>query len=337
MKKKVLITGASGFIGSFIVDEALNKGYEVYAAVRATSNKQFLQDPSINFVALNFADKSRLQQQLTALKEQQIVFDYVIHNAGITHAKKGESFETTNFQYTKNIADALVETGMPLCKFVLTSSLAAYGPGDAKTLLPIEPTHKKTPVSLYGKSKLLAEEYIASLRKFPYLVINPTGVYGPRDKAFLQFVQLIQSGWEPYIGRNRQMISLIYVKDLAKAIVALLASEQINRSFIIADGNEYDKEEMGTIAKQYLNKKTIKIKLPVTPVRLAVKTIDKLHTMIKGYPPFLNTEKIDEISQPNWLCNASDVWQALNDEPDYNLESGLKEAIDWYKENNWLK
>jgi nucleoside-diphosphate-sugar epimerase len=334
--KKVLITGASGFIGSFIVEEALHKGYDVYAAVRASSNKQFLQDPNIKFVELDLSNKEKLQQQFYLLQQEDIHFDYVIHNAGITHAKKGESFYDTNFCNTKNVVDALVASSMPLQKFVLTSSLAAYGPGNADTLQPIQQTDKKTPVSLYAKSKLLAEEYVASQKHFPYLVINPTGVYGPRDKAFLQFVQMIKSGWEPYVGRNKQMVSLIYVKDLAKAIIALLPSWCQQKSFIIADGFDYDKEEMGTIAKQVLQKKTIKLKLPVTPVRIAVKAIDKLHTAIKGYPPFLNSEKIDEISQPNWLCDSREIWSTLNDQPAYNLESGLKETIEWYQANNWL-
>lgn len=336
MRKKILITGASGFIGSFLVEEALRQEYEVYAGVRPSSNRQFLQDPAIRFAELSFSDPVVLKQQLVHLAGEGHRFDYVVHNAGITQEKRNETFQQTNFQNTKHFADALQASGMMLQKFILVSSLASFGPGHAGEMRPIRLSDEKKPMSLYGRSKLQAEAYIAGLPGFPYLVINPTAVYGPRDKAFLQFVKLIRSGWEPYVGRHRQMISMIYVKDLAKAIISLAASDAVNRSFIVSDGREYDKEQMGEITKAYLNKKTLKVKLPLSVMRFAAGTVDTVHKAVTGYTPFLSKEKIDEISQPNWLCDSSDVWSAINDKPQYFLKEGLEETIEWYREQKWL-
>ncbi|HET7897419.1 MAG TPA: SDR family NAD(P)-dependent oxidoreductase, partial [Flavisolibacter sp.] len=84
MKKKVLITGASGFIGSFLVEEALRKGYEVYAGVRKTSSRKFLQQKDLNFFELDFSSREFLQRQFQQFLKKHGGFDFIIHNAGIT-------------------------------------------------------------------------------------------------------------------------------------------------------------------------------------------------------------------------------------------------------------
>ena len=103
MKKKGLITGASGFIGSFLVEEALRQNYQVYAGIRKSSSKKFLQYDNLNFFELDFSSQELLTQNFKIFQEQQGNFDFVIHNAGITQAKKLEDFTTVNYQYTKNL------------------------------------------------------------------------------------------------------------------------------------------------------------------------------------------------------------------------------------------
>lgn len=336
MKNKILITGASGFIGSYLVEEALKQRFDVYAGVRKSSSKIFLQNDKIQFLELDFSSQEILEKQLSVFKQLHGSFDYVVHNAGITQAKKKEDFFTVNCSYTQNLANALKASDMQVKKFVLISSLAAYGPGNAETFVPVELGHKQQPVSVYGKSKSSAEEFIKSANIFPYLIINPTAVYGPRDKDFLQFVKLINKGIEPYIGTNKQMVSLIYVKDLTRAVINLLESSSINRSYIVSDGIDYNKEQLGDTVKSILAKKTLKIKIPAMPVRIVIASIEKLHQLFWNTLPFLNIEKVNEISSPNWLCNSNQLWNDLASAPNYYLEEGMKETVMWYKENNWL-
>ncbi len=336
MKKKILITGASGFIGSYLVEEALKQGFEVYAGIRRTSNKQFLQDKRIHFVELNFSSPNKLKQQLIANKQLYGNFNYIVHNAGVTQANKKEDFFTVNCGYTQNLVHALKVSGIQLEKFVLISSLAAYGPGDAETFAPIELGQKQEPISVYGKSKLCAEEFIRSSNFFPFIVINPTAVYGPRDKDFLEFVKLINKGIEPYIGIHKQMISLIYVKDLARAVINITGSSFIDRSYIVSDGLDYQKDQLGAAVKTVLDNRTLKIKLPAIPIRIVIAAIEKIYQLFLGTFPFLNTDKVKEISSSNWLCNSSTLWNDLSSTPNYYLEDGMKETIEWYKENNWL-
>ena len=336
MKSKILITGASGFIGSFLVEQALDAGFEVYAGIRASSSKQYLTDDRIHFVELDFSSQEILEEELISIKKTHGSFDYVIHNAGITHADNKEDFFTVNCTYTQNLIHALQLTTMQIKKFVLISSLATYGPGNAKTFAPIELWHEQVPVSSYAKSKFCAEEFIRSANIFPYLIINPTAVYGPRDKDFLQFIQLINKGIEPYIGNNQQMVSLIYVKDLAKAIIELLDSPYVNYSYIVSDRNAYNKEELGTVVKSLLHKRTTKIKMPIQPVLIAIAIIEKLSLFLFDKLPFLHSEKLKEISCANWLCDSDQLWNDLHIKPRYSLEAGMLETIRWYKENKWI-
>lgn len=335
MSKTILITGATGFIGSFLAEEAVRQGFSVVAGVRSTSNRRFLKHLDISYAELNLANDRELLRQLELLQREGKAPDYIIHNAGITHAKKNEDFVTTNYQYTKNLAEAAHAVGIPLEKFVLVSSLASYGPGK-ESLQPICVSDNKNPVSRYGISKMMAEEYMSSQSAFQYLIINPTAVYGPRDSGFLSFFKMLNNGLEAYIGPRGQMVSMIYVKDLANAIILATKNGVSNRSLFVSDNNSYSKEELSATARQLLSKTTVKLRLPLSVVRSVVGAADSVHRLIRGYEPFLNREKLHEISQPNWLCDSSETWQLLNSQPSYSLKDGFKETVAWYKENGWL-
>ena len=116
------MTGASGFIGSFIVEEALRQGMETWAAVRGSSSRQYLQDERIHFIELNLSSQEELEMQL---KGHQ--FDYVVHAAGVTKCLKKEDFRRVNTEGTKNLVRALMALEMPLERFVYISSLSVFG------------------------------------------------------------------------------------------------------------------------------------------------------------------------------------------------------------------
>lgn len=153
--KKILITGASGFIGSFIVEEALKHDMETWAAVRGSSSKAYLQDKRINFIELNLQSKEQLKEQL---KDHS--FDYVVHAAGVTKCIDKRDFRRINTEGTKNLVMALIELKMPLERFVFVSSLSVFGAiHEKQPYQEIKETDTPQPNTEYGKSKLEAEQW----------------------------------------------------------------------------------------------------------------------------------------------------------------------------------
>jgi nucleoside-diphosphate-sugar epimerase len=136
-RKRILITGASGFIGSFLCEESLKRGFSTWAALRATSSRRWLQKPDLQFITLDLTNRTTLRQQL---KGCGVRFDVVIHAAGATKCLKAEEFDFHNYQCTRNLVEALMEADLMPRQLIYLSSLSAtYG-------------------STYGNSKLQAEQ-----------------------------------------------------------------------------------------------------------------------------------------------------------------------------------
>jgi UDP-glucose 4-epimerase len=331
----VLITGASGFIGSFLVEEGLKKNFEVFAGIRRSSSKEYLKDPRIRFVEFDFSTVENIRNTLLELKNQGTGFDYIIHNAGLTKAQKKEDFSRVNCGNTGNFIEALMETGMTPRKFIFISSLAAFGPGDPKTMEPVRLNDTPKPIELYGKSKLEAENYIHTLKDFPWLIFRPTGVYGPREKDYYVFFQTINRGLETYIGRSKQILTFIYVKDLVRVIYDSLSLAVIRKAYFVTDGNEYDTEQFSSIAKRHLNKKTLRLVFPPAVVRGIAFSLEKFMGLF-GKIPTLNTDKYNVMSAVNWRCEVEPLQHDFNFVAQYDLDKGVEETVAWYKKEGWL-
>ncbi len=329
--KTVLITGASGFIGSFLVEEALKRNYTVYAGVRKTSNRQYLQDKKINFIEFDFSNKESIKKVL----ETNERFDYIIHAAGIVKTCDENEFEKVNYRNTKEFVKSLTETGKTPRKFLFVSSLAAYGPGDEKSLKPVSETDTPHPVTLYGKSKLKAEKYIKSLNGFPYIILRPTGVYGPREKDYYMAFKTVKKGLEPYLGTKEQYLTFLHVNDFARLAFDALESEIINKSYFVTDLKHYTAVEFNAIVKKLLNKKTVTVVFPKWFVKPYVFLSEKI-SCFAGKPTTLNSDKYNELIAKNWLCDSNGIVNDFSFVPEYDLEKGLKQTIDWFKNRGLL-
>lgn len=330
--KKILITGASGFIGSFLVEEALKRDYEVYAGIRKSSSTKYLQDSRIKLTELDFSNPDLLSRKISELPQ----FDYVIHNAGLTRAPKKSDYFTSNFQYTKNIIDAFIATKKNPTKFIYMSSLASYGPGNPVLLDPIKATDAPCPLTYYGKSKLESEKYLNTISNFPHLIIRPTAVYGPREKDLFTVFKMINNNIELFVGFKKQHLTFIYVKDLVRAVFQAMESDFINKGYFVSDGNVYDGKILGNIIKKHLRKKTLKITFPIGIVRL-IAMINESSKYINGKQTLLNLDKINELESINWQCDIQPIRDDINFKPEYNLNEGVLETIAWYKQAKWLK
>jgi len=330
--KKVLITGASGFIGNFLVDEAQKRGYEIYAAVRQTSNLKHLKTKNVRIVEFDFSDVNRLNPTVSALPR----FDYVIHNAGVTKSLNKNTYFEVNHGNTGRLIYALLKQGKVPDKFLLMSSLAAFGPGDKESERPILSTSTPRPVTTYGESKLSAEKLLFEQTLMPYIIIRPTAVYGPGEKNIFEAIKLINRGINLQIAVRNQCLTFIYVKDLARLVFDAIESSCTNKAYFATDGNLYSNRDLGQVVSHRLNKKAVYVALPIWLTKILA-ALTELLCRMSNKVPALNVEKVNELSACNWRCDIAPLWSDLKFKSEYNLETGMNETIDWYKKEKWLK
>lgn len=333
-KQKILVTGATGFIGSFIVEEAIKRGFDVWAAVRHTSSRKYLQEPGINFIELDLGNGERLKKQLEGCS-----FDYVVHAAGVTKCLDSDDFFRTNTEGTKNLVNALVSLDMPIKRFVFVSSLSILGAiHEDMPYKDISDNDTPQPNTAYGRSKLMAEEYLRSLKDFPFVILRPTGVYGPREKDYFLMAKSIKQHVDFAVGYKRQDITFIFVKDVVQAVFLALAADKNveGKSYILSDSNVYSSRTFSKLIQKDLGvKHVLRIVAPIW-LLWVISTAGEYIAHITGKISALNRDKYNIMKQRNWRCDITPAKEELGFHPEYDLERGTEITMKWYKENNWL-
>lgn len=335
---KILITGASGFIGGFLVGEALNRGYEVWAGVRPSSSRENLQDARIKFIDLKYNDLIALTAQLSDFAAKEGAWDYVIHNAGLTKTLDKRNFFRVNAENTHRLIEALSASDCKPKKFILMSSLSSFGAVDEKTFQPIRLDDPQKPNTAYGKSKLEAENYLRSQNYFPYIILRPTGVYGPGEKDYLVELQAIQSGFDFVSGFTPQRLTFIYVKDLVKAAFLAIENATVNnKAYFVADGDVHTDTEYSRLIQELLGKRfVLHARVPMWTAHIACQCSEWMGKLLKKSMT-LNTDKYIILKQRNWICEVAPIQDDLGFKADYPLRRGLEECIRWYRDHGWLK
>jgi nucleoside-diphosphate-sugar epimerase len=194
---------------------------------------------------------------------------------------------------------------------------------------------KPHPVTTYGHSKLKAEGYLRDIEELPYLILRPTGVFGPRESDFFKLFQSINRGIAPQIGLSDQWLSLIYVRDLAHIVVKATLSEISKRAYFLTDGNLYSGTKLIDTISVSLNKNPIKLRIPL-PVVYSIAALNEVWSRLSGKATILNIDKYAEIKARNLDCDISEVVADFDFIPRYTLQQAIEETAGWYKEQGWL-
>lgn len=245
---------------------------------------------------------------------------------------------SVNYIGTKNLVDAILALDMPIRRFIFISSLSVFGAiHERQPYQDITENDFPRPNTAYGRSKLDAERYLDSIgNDFPYIILRPTGVYGPRETDYFMMARTIASHVDFAVGFRRQDITFVYVRDLVQAVFLALDRGMSGRKYFLTDGDVYSSADFSNLIRRELgNLWTLRVVAPVWLLRV-VAFVGERMGRVAGKPVTLNGDKYNILRQRNWRCDIEPAMDELGYHPHYKLDRGVAETVAWYKDNNWL-
>jgi dihydroflavonol-4-reductase len=326
---KTLVTGATGFIGSHLVERLVAEGHDVRCLVRSTSDVRWLRDLRVEITAGDFFDEASLREALQGI---QVIY----HVAGVTKARRERDYWRGNSEVTRRLLGATLEFARSVDRFVHISTQAAVGPSYNGT--PVNELTVAHPIDVYGKSKKDAEDACLDFSdKLPITIIRPGAVYGPRDHDILTFFKWVDRGILPIVGSEKKRVALIYAKDLVDGIL-LAAKHQraVGQIYFFANEHCPTWGELFSVASQIAGKKLIKWRLPNFSIYVVAAAAEPL-AFFTGKAALFSFEKAKELTQRSWSCDVGKAKRELGYEAKTPILDGMRETIEWYRREGWLK
>jgi len=288
---RVLLTGATGFVGSHVARALVGAGYRVRCGVRATSDLRAIDGLPVELVTLDLGRAGGVRTE--ALRDAEMV----VHAAGITRTRREGDYQAVNADATRGLAAAAAAAGVR--RFVLISSLAARGP-DAK----------EGPVSAYGRSKAAAEACLRDLGdRMETVALRPAGVYGPRDTDFLPLIKLARAGWL-VVPSDSLLLQPVYAEDVGRAVLAAARARAGFGPFPVAEPGRYTWRDVAEGLGRALGRPVRTLRLPAAVVLLAGRLAQQAGRL-PGVVPVLDERRARDLAANAWTCDVSGTEDAL--------------------------
>ncbi len=317
--KKILVTGASGFLGSHICEIAHEAGYEVHALIRPTSSRRWIAHRWLHIHVAELNDRTVLSSILKNV-------DAVIHAAGALWG----NYHRINTDITKIVAEECIKAGVR--KLVYVSSIAAGGPSDG----PYQRNGDEpdNPCTFYGISKKDAERLLLEMSgKLDIVVLRYPMIYGPRDTQGLRLFKTFNIFINPSIGVRHRFISVVYIRDAARAAVAALESHVESGSiYNISDGSNNTFNELYRIIGKVWHRWALRIPVPFALIIFGAWFINDVLKINTAFNP----EQLEMFSKLYWLISPGRAIRDLSWRPETQIQKGVRETLKWYKEMKWL-
>lgn len=326
----VLVTGATGFLGSHVAEQLSKAGRTARCLVRKTSDKSFLEKlDNIEFAEGTVEDRDSFERAAEGVEA-------IVHSAGLVKAKTPEEFHRVNADGTRNALWAAKAAGDSLKRFVLVSSQAASKPSEDGT--PTKVSDGSAPVTHYGRSKLAAERATLAMKdELPVVILRPSAIYGPRDKEILAFFAAVKAGVFPYMGSPHKRISMVYGADCAAACIRAIDADVPSGSvFFVDDGVGHEMHDLIAQIETVMNKRAwLRFPLP-RPVVQTAALASELYGKARGQAVMLTRDKCNELFAPHWVCDSAPTREALGWQPETSFADGTRTTYEWYVANGWL-
>ncbi len=363
---RVLITGASGFIGSHLAEVLRERGHEVRAMVRRSSRLDKLEQAAAGKpFELVYASLDQPASLLDALRGVEVVH----HVAGKTAAFDRREFDQANVAGVAALLAAirtLRERGEPAPRrFVHVSSLMAAGPSRPDHARREHHRHQQG-FTDYGDSKLAGERLVwveagrADPSELELVIVRPPLVYGPRDEDVLQMIKSASMRVIAQPGLRPTWMSAIHGRDLARGIAlvgergqALPGAGDPRRLdhvladgglgfgdaashdhpsgagiYYLTDGQRTTAAEFGQVTARLLGRSALTIPMPNLAV-IGAGWINQSLGRLRGKVPALTLDKARGSLSPGWWCDDERARVELDWQPEFSLELGLEDTLRW--------
>jgi nucleoside-diphosphate-sugar epimerase len=326
---KVLLTGATGFVGSHLLDLLCARGIPARILLRKTSDRTSIR-PHLERVEVREGSLSDPASLAAAFRE----VTHVVHCAGATRARDYAEYYQINQHGTRQVVEAANAHHGQIQRLLHISSLAASHPAPATA--PAREEDPPAPVSDYGRSKLGAEREVLERCHVPFTILRPPAVYGPRDHGFFSLFQAARLHVVPVFGGGIQALSMIFVRDLAEAVLASLTHPAAEgRTYFVASPEVLTARGFCEEVGRQLGVWTLPLWLPV-PALLPICMVSEAACRLAGKPSLLNRQKYAELRAPGWVCDSSRFRREVGYVASTPLPEGIRQTIAWYRENGWL-
>lgn len=330
----VLVTGATGFVGSHIAEACARAGFGVRYTARASSRLEWLADLEAVRVTADLLDRSTLPAAVDGVS-------VVVHAAGITRARDPDRYQIVNARGTEWLARAAGAAGVE--RFVLISSLAARGPdrqaGTGPGPQEVGSERADAPVSAYGRSKLDAEAHLLRIVQelegtMEVVILRPSGVYGPRDKDLLPMFRMAARGFLVIPGEGPPLQPL-FVGDAARAATIAAAGGMAPGPYELAESRAYAWQEVAGALEAALGRKVRTFRVPATLLE-AAGLASELAARLTGGEPAFDRRRATDLVRLRWTCDTRSSERALGWRAEVSLADGMRRTVAWYREAGWI-
>lgn len=317
MSGSVLLTGATGFVGSHVAERLLDAGADLRCTVRPSSDRRWIRGLGLETVTADLRDPDAVERALDGVGT-------VVHVAGVTRAPGPELYRRVNVEGTLRLARAAAGRGVG--RFVFVSSLAARGPDGAGG-----------PVSAYGRSKREAEERLAAGGDVPpeVVALRPGGVYGPRDTDLLPLFRAARKGWLP-VPTGASRLQPVFADDVASAVRA--AADGHAPAFGPWPLVERESHAWSAVAEAMsaaLGRPVRTFPIP-SALMVAAGALSEVAGRLTGTATRLDRRRARDLARHAWTADPAPSEEALGWRPEVALPEGLRRTADWYRKREWL-
>jgi len=311
---RILLTGATGFLGSHIAGGLVSAGHDVVCSVRRTSDTRWIDPLGVETVTFDLG--------ADGVPDAIRTVEQVVHCGGLTRARNEARFQRVNAEGTAALANAAAAAGVR--RFVFISSLAARGPKGAGG-----------PISPYGRSKAAGERALREAAgDMERVVLRPGGVYGPRDPDLLPLFKLASKGWIA-IPAGAPALQPVFVDDVVAVTLSALSAPPPGAPLPVAHAARHGWPALGLALSEALGVDARIVKVPPAAF-WTVGLLSEVAARFTGTPPAMDRRRARDMSRHRWTADVDVTRRALGWEARVDIRQGLALTAAWYREAGWL-